>query len=382
MCILKNKELVTLRLYFLYVGLCVVIVAPLFPYILNKLYLSTIALASLMAAISLGSFIGMILAVKILKKVGFKNTFYVASFNLFILINALCVLDELNLLRLASFLYGFHIGFLEVSLNIYGSYLEQREKKLLLSNFHGFYSLGEIVALLCIQLLVTLNFNLKDVLFSLILTVFLIVTCYFKNLENFIVFNEKREFKRVYSPLIFFLAIITSFIFMVEGAMLDWSSLYLITYTNIDSSIASSGYLILVIFMMLSRFTGRWQIECFGQRKVVIYGVFLAFIALFLLSNINSYYFAYLLFALLGFAIANIMPITIKNASLQDNMPKLLALSWISVAGYLGLVLGPVFIGILSHLSNLKLSFLLLSFILVVLLVAILCNKKVFVFAR
>lgn len=72
-------------------------------------------------------------------------------------------------------------------------------------------------------------------------------------------------------------------------------------------------------------------------------------------------------FAFAGLGMANAVPILFRAALTQNRMPAAASLSTVATIGYLGILLGPGFIGHLSELTSLHTAFWCLTATLVVL---------------
>ena len=144
---------------------------------------------------------------------------------------------------------------------------------------------------------------------------------------------------------------------MVEGGMLDWSGLFLLQKTDISIGFASSAYIVLIIAMAAGRFSGAYLISKFKNYKVVLGGVSLCASALIAVYFAQNLIIIYACFMVLGFALANIMPICISLAGKQQSMPVIAAVSSISTCGYGALILGPALIGFMSELITLNGAF-------------------------
>ena len=156
---------------------------------------------------------------------------------------------------------------------------------------------------------------------------------------------------------VIFFAFISSLIYMVEGGMLDWSGLFLLQKTDISIGFASSAYIVLIIAMAAGRFSGAYLIGKFKNYKVVLGGVSLCATALIAVYFAQNLIIIYACFMVLGFALANIMPICISLAGKQQSMPVIAAVSSISTCGYGALILGPALIGFMSELITLNGAF-------------------------
>lgn len=62
-------------------------------------------------------------------------------------------------------------------------------------------------------------------------------------------------------------------------------------------------------------------------------------------------------FALIGFGAANIVPVLFSAAGRQRDVSASLAINAITTIGYAGILAGPVLIGLVAHVSSLRIAF-------------------------
>lgn len=157
-----NRSLTVLksaRACFFLLGFAIAAWAPLVPYIQKDLSLSKVELSLMILTMGLGSIIGMLTATFIVKVKGTRFAVFVSGTVLCLALIAVAARFNFVLQFFCVLVYGFAMGCMEVAVNLYGSFLEKKFKAPLLSGFHGFYSIGQIFAVLIISLFLTVNFS-------------------------------------------------------------------------------------------------------------------------------------------------------------------------------------------------------------------------------
>ena len=153
-----------------------------------------------------------------------------------------------------------------------------------------------------------------------------------------------------------------------EGAMADWSALYLRRVMHTGVGMAAAGYAAFSVTMALTRFTGDRLSMHLGPTGLVRLGGALAMggfaVALFVPSPVA----AFVGFAGVGAGLATVVPMVFAAAGRTPGMSAGLALSSVTTLGYLGFLLGPPMIGFASEMVGLRnaLIILVLSSLLVV----------------
>ncbi len=344
------------RAVFALAGFAVAAWAPLVPHVKTGLNLSAAELSHYILLMGCGSIIGMIFITPLLRRFPLALIFAAAAALLNLSLYGCIILPGRPLTAASLFGFGLGLGILEVGGNIFASRLEERYGKVLLPSMHGCYSAGEIVALCTCIALLGLNFSFYVALLAPTLSLSLLMLFTLKEARlcpaDFRADDDGGSAFCLPRGTVLLFALVSSLIYMVEGGMLDWSGLFLMQKTEIDLKFASSGYIVLILAMTVSRFAGAGLIERLGTFRVLslsALGCATALIAVFFVHNLIA---IYLCFALLGLCIANIMPICIALAGRQKCMPVLAAISAVSTCGYGALIIGPALIGYLSeHLT-------------------------------
>jgi MFS family permease len=121
--------------------------------------------------------------------------------------------------------------------------------------------------------------------------------------------------------VIVILAVLTAIMFLVEGALLDWSAVLITSQGVVGQSRGGVGYMLFAIAMTVGRLSGDALIAKVGDRAILISGgvVALAGFAMLLLSP--SPWIALTGFVLIGLGAANIVPVFFRLAGTQQGMP-------------------------------------------------------------
>jgi MFS family permease len=144
--------------------------------------------------------------------------------------------------------------------------------------------------------------------------------------------------------------------FLTEGALLDWSALFLREDRNFSVSMAGAGYGVFSVAMAVMRFTGDNLVHRYGANRIVFWGA--ALTALGLVVAVWSPWPALVLtgFLLVGVGAANIVPVLFSAAGKADKSAPELALAAVTSMGYAGQLAGPALIGFVAHSTSLPIA--------------------------
>ena len=144
--------------------------------------------------------------------------------------------------------------------------------------------------------------------------------------------------------------------------MYDWSALYFQKVVNPDKTMATAAFVIYLIAMTSGRFFGDKLVSKVGIKPVLRFSGLFIFSGL-MLSVLLPYVFPVIVgFIMVGLGVSCIVPMVFSLAGKSDKMNSSSALASISTIGYLGFVLIPPFVGYISQLVSLRLSFGIIAF--------------------
>jgi MFS family permease len=309
--------------------------------------------------LSLGNFTIFPLASKLINKIGVgKATWYgvvlicLASILPFLALNYYTLITGL-------YFYGAANGFLDISMNTLVTEIEKEDKQHFMSAAHGFFSLGGVIAGLSSFLIVILDNRVVHICSTAVLL--LVISAVLRKNYIHIVSPpiEKESFKiKNFKPL-FVLGIISFVIMGSEGAIIDWSGIYLQEVNLAPEKLIGLGFLAFSIMMTLGRFLADGLSAKIGSVKIVILGTSLA-IAGFFLVLLGILTVTILGFALIGLGFSAIIPELFRIGGKVKGVESSQGIAFIAGTGVSGFLLGPVVLGFLAESYSLRISFMLL----------------------
>src|SRR5262249_34175459 len=140
--------------------------------------------------------------------------------------------------------------------------------------------------------------------------------------------------------------------FMAEGALLDWSAEYLRSNLDYDIAIAGIGYSAFSIAMAVGRFLGNRAIKKLGSQLVFQLGCLVAATGFAIVITASWTSCELFGFVLIGLGASNIVPIVFSSSGKLTNISSNTALTIVTTCGYIGLLVGPVFVGFLAEATT------------------------------
>ena len=364
-----SAQRLSTRFSFFGLGFATAAWAPLIPFAQQRLHFNHADFGLLLLCSGLGAMLAMPATGKIVQRVGCRVPIGFALLLLAVLLPSLSLWTTPLMMAITLFLFGTAAGSLGVALNIQAVVVEKNSLKSLMSGFHGMASLGGLAGVLTITALLALSISAVMSAFAvsllLVIIVFLSVPYSIKAVENTSLEASSKVKKsirqRLPQPLIILIGIACFIIFMVEGAAMDWSGIYLTQQYGVNTTFAGLAYTFFAIAMTTGRFTGDYLIRYFGEKKLLTYSAICATLGLALVSIAPYWWLVLVGYTLVGTGCSNIVPIMFSRAGRQTVMPSAVALSCVSTLAYTGILVGPAFIGMIGELIGLKTVFMALS---------------------
>ena len=364
-----SAQRLSTRFSFFGLGFATAAWAPLIPFAQQRLHFNHADFGLLLLCSGLGAMLAMPATGKIVQRIGCRVPIGFALLLLAVLLPSLSLWTTPLMMAITLFLFGTAAGSLGVALNIQAVVVEKNSLKSLMSGFHGMASLGGLAGVLTITALLALSISSVMSAFAvsllLVIIIFLSVPYSIKAVENTSLEASSKVKKsirqRLPQPLIILIGIACFIIFMVEGAAMDWSGIYLTQQYGVNAAFAGLAYTFFAIAMTTGRFTGDYLIRYFGEKKLLTYSAICATLGLALVSIAPYWWLVLVGYTLVGTGCSNIVPIMFSRAGRQTVMPSAVALSCVSTMAYTGILVGPAFIGMVSELIGLSTVFMALS---------------------
>ena len=255
--------------------------------------------------------------------------------------------------------------------------IEKEDGKKFMSAAHGFFSLGGVLAGLGSFLIVPVGSPALHML-GVILLVFAINLRFRKYYLRITAAPvEKEGFSlKLFRPL-FLLGLVSFIVMGGEGAIVDWSGLYLQEISQAPEFLIGAGVLAFSVTMTLGRFLGDSISTRIGSVRIVTLGSLIAvFGYLSVLST--GIWMSLLGFSLIGLGFSVIVPEMFRIGGNIKGVDAAQGVAFIAGTGYTGFLLAPPVLGYVGEHFQLTTTFAVLlgAAALVFLSTFILRNKK------
>ncbi|WP_367371598.1 MFS transporter [Pseudomonas lini] len=347
------SERMSTRIAFLIAGLLMSAWAPLVPLVKARVGLDDGGLGLLLLGLGGGSIVAMPFAGYLTAHYGCRPVIIWATIALCAVLPLLSTVVWLPGLVIAVIIFGASMGMLDCAMNIQSVIVEKNSGQALQSGFHGLYSVGGILGAGAMTALLTFGL---DPLMAVLCIVATVLGSLYKAAPALLTYGTERGGPLFAVPkgIVLFLGTLCFIVFLTEGAMLDWSAVFLVSNRGLEPSIAGLGYASFAAAMTVGRLTGDAIVSKLGGVRVVALGGLCAAAGMFVSLGIDGWPASLVGYALVGAGCSNIVPVIFTAVGRQQRMPQAVAIPAVISMGYAGILIGPVFIGAVAHLSTLS----------------------------
>ncbi len=328
--------------------------AACIPALKARLALSDGALGFVLFAFAVGAVLSMQLAARLTRRLGPANATRAATLLFGVALPLPAFAPNFATLAVAAFAVGAANGLLDVTMNGYAGGLERRWGAAIMSSFHAAWSAGGLVgaavggALLVFGAAWTLG-----VAAALVAALAALVWTWLQDADAL---PEPTE-AGVAPPTGALLPLCVAALLCMgcEGAMGDWTGVYLMETARAPQAMAPIGFAAFSATMVVGRLVGDNAVRAWGRARVVRWGATLAAAGLALAVVDPRLGPATLGFALVGAGVSNVVPTLFSAAAGLASVPAA-GVAMVATAGYAGLLSGPVVIGAIAQGASLRLG--------------------------
>jgi predicted MFS family arabinose efflux permease len=362
--------------FFLLSGVVLASWAPMVPFAKARLELDEAHLGMLLLCLGVGSAASMPLAGHLSSRYGNRRVLLVVGALACLAVPLLAVAPSTLLLGAALILLGSALGIVDVAMNAHAVDVERLHGTPLMSGFHALFSIGGLVGSAAMSALLRAGAPMVGSAAALAVVLLAIVVTQWRHV--IVVERDPATAQRtmfsVPSALTVVLGVLCLVVFLAEGAMLDWSAVFLRSVRGFAMSDAGLGYAAFSVAMATGRLLGDRLTARLGPVRVVRQGAIVA-MAGFVIATMLPWRATSLAgFALVGLGASNIVPVLFSAAGRIPGTSAGVAIATVTTLGYAGMLAGPAAIGFVARATSLPIA---IGGIAVLLAVVAVCASRV-----
>ncbi len=317
---------------------------------------------------AIGALVAMPISGWLIVKNGSERMTILFAFLFCSIIPFIAVMGTTFLLSILLFVGGMLTGVMDIGMNAQAVLVEEKYKRPIMSSFHAVFSGGMMTGAGIGALFTKWDTSIFQH-FLIITIIALAIALYssFNLVKDKPSPSTKEENKGLQMPTsaLWGIGIIALCCMLGEGAMADWSTIYMNQIANADAALAPIGLGAFSTAMMIGRIFGDKGRVVFGDGKLLIINSLVALFGIALLVTFPTPIMAIIGFFLIGLGLSVIIPIAFSTAGTMEGLAPGVGISMVSTIGYSGFLLGPPIIGFIADWQTLRTGMLFIAFLFV-----------------
>ncbi|MBO0948422.1 MFS transporter [Fibrella forsythiae] len=359
--VLKSRR--ATQLIFLVCGLGMASWAPMVPFAKDRLALNDGSLGLLLLMLGAGAMLMMPASGWLVGRFGSRIIMACAVLVMAFALPLLLILTSTAATAVTLFVFGAGVGAVDVAMNAHGVQVQNLYGRPIMSSLHGLFSVGGLFGSLGLGVLIKAGMNPLYAIGSIATLMILITLTQYRHLfpvdtervliTRFATTDGKpassgQRFGWLHGSVLF-LGLMCFAVFLAEGAVLDWSAIFLRDIKGIEPELAGVGYAAFSVAMAIMRLVGDKLVARLSSKTVVVGGSLLGAVGL-LIAILSPWVWISLVgFVLLGLGVANIVPIFFSAAGKLPGVAPTVSIAAITTIGYTGLLAGPALLGFIAQ---------------------------------
>jgi MFS family permease len=324
------------------------------PTVKARFGLSEASLSLAMFMVAAGAIVAMKFAGRWAARVGTRRASVLGGIAFGIVTALIMLMPSYPALLAVLLLFGITNAGFDVAMNAQAATVEANHHKPIISSLHGMFSLGGMTGAAVGGVLLEWGVPPAVHCGGMALVTMATALCAGPFMLPDHVHAEGEPAHPTTGRTLFVLGLLAFFGLVGEGAMYDWTTVYMREIAQSPEAIASAGYAAFSGGMALARFGGDFARGRWGNMRVLGASGGLATGGILLALLWPAPAAALAGFALMGVGAANMVPIFFITASRLPGVPAAEGIAAVARFAYVGLLIGPVIIGLIAHRSDLR----------------------------
>jgi predicted MFS family arabinose efflux permease len=335
--------------------------APHVPLVKERLVLDEVDLGVALLVMAIGAAIAMPFSGLVIARVGSAPVVRWTILLQVITLPAVAFAPDWTTLLIAAFAFGAGTGLSDVGMNAQAVEVERRLGRPIMSSLHGMFSIGGFTGAAAAGILVPTvgpYTNVGLVTFASLAGLAIMLP---RLLPGHVDRASPGAPFALPTRAVALIGVLTFLTFMTEGAMIDWSAVWLGEQLGSGPGLAAAGYAAFAGGMAVGRFAGDGIRSRASAVTLLRVGGLAASAAILAGALTGIVPVVIVGLAIAGLGLANIVPLLFSAAGNTPGQPAATAVAAVATTGYFGLLAGPPLIGFVAAATSLGSAFAMLG---------------------
>ncbi len=272
---------------------------------------------------------------------------------------SIAIAPNVWLLGCAVFLFGATHGGMDIAMNAWGAEVERHTHRPIMASLHALFSVGAGFGAGCGALAAAGGYSVA--LHFITFALFLALACgWLAQVPWTSTTTASKQDVRFFSipkGALLLIGVVAFCSSLGEGAMADWSAVFLVAVAGASEGQAAIGYTVFSVAMVVMRFSGGRIITLLGEVTSARLSGCIATLGTSLAIFGGSLTLALVGFTLMGVGFALVMPLAFSRAANDPDESAGAAIAGVATLGYGGMLLGPPVIGFVADIASFEVAF-------------------------
>ncbi len=335
--------------------------APHVPLVKARLALSDVDLGLALLVMAIGAVSTLVFTSLIIARVGSGPVTKVSIAFMTAALPMIALAPDYAVLVVGAWLFGAGMGLSDVGMNTQAVEVENRVGRPIMSGLHGMFSIGGFAGSGAGALTLAVADPAVHAIGAALVMAAILAVFLGGLLPGDADKGEPGSAVALPTKSVALLSLLTFVTFMAEGAMIDWTAVYLRDELTATPSVAAAGYAAFAGGMAIGRFAGDEIRKRFNAVLLVRTGALTAALALAFGVVVGLPLVTIATLFVTGLGLSNVVPVLFTAAGKAPGQPAATGVAAVATTGYFGLLIGPVLIGFVAEHLTLAIAFALLA---------------------
>ena len=323
------------------------------PDLQTMLGISKAELGFTLIGLAIGALVSLTFSSPVVVRLGARHTLAITLFGTAFLLSLVPFMPSAPAVFCLLFFVGLLGGAFEINLNVEIGRIEAQQGFGIMNRAHGFWSIGFFVSAISASIIRQAGISMQTHLHLVLALVVVLVAINVVGMKNAPAIQGTEEDVTPHfalpTPGLMPLCIIGLSAFLVEGAGIDWSAIYMRDVFDAEPFIGGTGLTLFAGFMALARLFADPIVDRYGARPVAVVMLATAAIGIAMVWLAPHPYVALAGFALMGAGCSAVYPMAVTAAAARTDRPSVVNVAAVAQMSFVVFFLAPPLLGFVAE---------------------------------
>lgn len=311
---------------------------------------------------AIGTLVSLTASSPLLVRLGTKVSLAISLLGIVALLSLIPLMPNAQAVFCTLFCIGLLAGALEITLNVEIGRIEAQIGFGIMNRAHGCWSLGFFVTAITASVIRQAGISMQLHLHLVLGAVFVVAAIIIAGMKNAPVTamadGEKAPHFALPTLGLLPLCLIGTSAFLIEGAGIDWSAIYMDDVFDVSPLVSGSGLTLFAFFMALARLLVDPVVDRYGPRRVALVLLATAALGIAMVWLAPGPYVALAGFALMGGGCSAVYPMAVTAATQRSDRPAVVNVAALGQMAFVVFFLAPPLLGFVAEAWGIRNAYL------------------------